>query len=48
MIDITCKMTNKPMAIGIPKTIRKITDSSQESNLIINYQQNIKEEHPIQ
>jgi hypothetical protein len=39
MIEIICKMINKPMAMGMPKSIRYKTDITQAINLI-NCQQN--------
>jgi hypothetical protein len=41
-------MINKPMAMGMPKSIRYKTDITQESKRIINYQQSIRELHPGQ
>jgi hypothetical protein len=41
-------MINKPMAMGMPKSIRYKTDITQESKRIINYQQSIRESHPGQ
>jgi len=39
MIEIICKIISKPMAMGMPKTIKYINDSTHATNFIINYQQ---------
>ena len=42
-IEIICKIINRPMAMGMPNTIKYIIDRTQAISLIINYLQNIKE-----